>query len=132
MLLKYSVQVIERLSVKDVKKYLECMMLHNHLLNGMEIWKMQVDIFKRYSGVIMELNVMETRWTELEKEAMNIINQHPFSNLRYGQALFNVLSESYPRVANIICGTMYDCFHDDTKVDAFKERVTDLWNSEIQ
>ena len=47
-------------------------------------------------------------------------------NLRRGQYLFIVLYSISPDTANDIRSTEFDCFYDDSKIDAFMQRVAEI------
>lgn len=72
----------------------------------------------------------KARWSIITTQSYEERNKH--SNLREGQVLFNALSKYYSEIAEKITGTEYDCFNDDSKIEAFKERVIDLWIEEIE
>lgn len=44
-------------------------------------------------------------------------------SLRLGQWAFNLLSDYHPQIAQVLSGTEYDPFHDDTKIPAFLRQL---------
>lgn len=44
-------------------------------------------------------------------------------NERYGQAVFNAVSEFFPAEARMLAGALIDPFYKDQNVDAFLERL---------
>jgi hypothetical protein len=48
-----------------------------------------------------------------------------YPQLRFGQALMNVLSKEDPQLYSIIHCTEADCFYDDKKINLFFEKVID-------
>jgi len=67
----------------------------------------------------------EDRWNLIK----NIADKH--KGERPGQALFNVLYDEYPLVAEQICGSTFDPFYDDAKITLFKFKVLKLFNEMI-
>lgn len=60
-----------------------------------------------------------------EKLNKNIRLYPPY---RYGQAVFNTMFELYPDVAQKYCGSKYDPFHDNTKINIFIEKCNEEIN----
>jgi len=50
--------------------------------------------------------------------------------LRPGQIAFNELYATDPAIANLIRGSEFDPFYDDSKLGAFYEKVKELRNSQ--
>lgn len=48
------------------------------------------------------------------------------ANLRKGQSIFNEVCKLFPKEANTLVGTVYDCFYDDNKIDLFLEKMKQL------
>lgn len=53
--------------------------------------------------------------------------------IRKGQQAFNDLYRTHPDIADKIRGTVLDPFYDDSKLEAFRQRVAELlvekWNN---
>jgi len=82
-----------------------------------------------YRQILWDMQLKD-KWQSIRREAFTAEKEH--TNWRKGQTLFNVFSAYYPKIAEQIIGTEYDCFNDDSKIDVFKERVIDLWIKEIE
>lgn len=52
--------------------------------------------------------------------------------MRQGQEAFNNLHMTHPDIAREIQGTEYDPFYDDSKLETFNERVTDMLGDDIE
>jgi hypothetical protein len=70
---------------------------------------------------------LNERWNFIESEAQIIQSRNP--DWRRGQALFNILYLFYPKEANMVRATTYDCFHRNDRIDAFKQKVFELWEN---
>lgn len=50
-----------------------------------------------------------------------------YSYLRSGQSIFNCTYDILPDIANKLCGTDYDCFYHDDRVEDFLKEVARLF-----
>lgn len=53
----------------------------------------------------------------IKKEAETLIKVN--TEIRLGQAVFNVAHKRFPEASNALRGTEYDCFFEDSRIDSF-------------
>ena len=53
----------------------------------------------------------------IKRKAKQIILDN--ANIRYGQAVFNAAHDKFPEAANMLRGSNFDCFCEDSKVEEF-------------
>lgn len=61
-------------------------------------------------------------WSRSRLMTLVAVERHRHPSLRYGQALYNVAYRENPAVAKL-AGTECDPFHDDSKAEAFLEKL---------
>lgn len=59
----------------------------------------------------------------IDSEVLYCHNEY---NWRLGQAYFNVLNTYYPKIAEQIRATEFDCFYDDSKIEIFKQKIKEI------
>lgn len=62
------------------------------------------------------------KWGKLQR----IAKQYP-DNIRYGQAMMSALIEIDKPLYQKLCGTISDCFYDDSKCTQFAVDVISYW-----
>ena len=53
----------------------------------------------------------------IKRQASQVILDN--ANIRYGQAVFNAAYAKFPEAANMLRGSNFDCFCEDSKVEEF-------------
>ena len=67
---------------------------------------------------------MNTKEIDYSKNIqLHIKVQNKPKEWRLGQAYFNYAEELYPKEANQLRGTEYDCFYDNNKISIFLEEL---------
>jgi hypothetical protein len=69
----------------------------------------------------------EQEWIIVEENAAKFRDK--YTDWRLGQSLFNALHMYDALVANTIRGTKYDCFNSDARIEIFKARAIELFES---
>jgi len=72
----------------------------------------------------MDLDNANGVWEELEKHILREKKKHP--EWRAGQTIFNTAHKFFPIATDIIRGTKDDCFHNDAKIESFKNKFIEL------
>ena len=65
----------------------------------------------------MEEKVDKLAVIEIKREAAKLVKVN--TEIRYGQAIFNVAYAMFPRATNKLRNTEYDCYYHDDRINDF-------------
>jgi hypothetical protein len=77
------------------------------------------------TDTVMDLNEFKRILDNIEIDAYRVADNS--TDYRRGQSLFNGFCSRFPGIANKIRATEDDCFHLDSKIEAFKQRAIEIW-----
>ena len=66
--------------------------------------------------------ITSAEWFELMSKACRYQQEHNYT-VRLGQALFNVLADSHPEIADYVRGTEFDPYYDNSRLNVLQNTI---------